>query len=158
MDEPTYYTKEATSEEEEYENNNKSRNELCDTYYAYEKQKKTNKFTSLNQPHTTNKYQHNLPPKASSWRNNQPSKPTKGRNSHKNGQPARCSICQSINHWATQYPDKNMHDVTYMVHEIILQTSDDLLSHALLSESLCSAVLGSSTSNTVCGRLWLMNT
>ena len=120
-DEATYYSKETTSEEEEYENDNESHNELCDTYYIYEKQKKTNKFTSRNQPHATNQSQHNFPPKASIWRNNQPNKPTKGRNPHKNGQPTRCNICQSTNHWATQCPDKNMDDITYMVHEIILQ-------------------------------------
>ena len=33
-DEPTYYTKETTSEEEVYENDNESHNELCDTYYT----------------------------------------------------------------------------------------------------------------------------
>ena len=37
-DEPTYYTKQTTSEEEKYENSS------C----TYEKQKKTNKFTSQN--------------------------------------------------------------------------------------------------------------
>ena len=41
-----------------------------------------------------------------------------------------------------------------MVHEIIFQSSDDLLSHALLSETCCSAVLDSGASSTVCGRLW----
>ena len=44
--------------------------------------------------------------------------------------------CQCINHWATQCPDKNMDDVSYMVHEIILQSSNDLLSHVPLSETL----------------------
>ena len=47
-----------------------------------------------------------------------------------------------------------MDDVTYMVHKIILQSSDDVLSHLLLSETWCSAVLDSGASSTVCGRLW----
>ena len=112
------------------------------------------KFTSQNQPYTTNKSQHNFPPKATSWRNNQPNKPSKGRSPHKNGQPTSCNIYQSINHCYTQFPGKNMNDIIYMVHGIILQSSIDLLSHVLLSETWCSAVLDLGASNTVHGRLW----
>ena len=36
-DEPAHYTKETTSEEEDYENNNESHNKLCDTYYTFSK-------------------------------------------------------------------------------------------------------------------------
>ena len=47
-----------------------------------------------------------------------------------------------------------MDNVNYMVHEIILQSSVDLLSHILLSETWWSAVLDSDASST-CGRVWL---
>ena len=66
--------KKQSSEEEEYDNDNERHNGLFDTYYAYEKLKKTDQFTSQNQPHTT---QHKLHPKASGWRNSKPNKPTK---------------------------------------------------------------------------------
>ena len=64
----------------------------------------------------------------------------KNKNLHENRQPTGCNICQCTNHWATQCPDKNMNDVSYMVHEIILQSSNDLLSHVPLSETLWFAL------------------
>ena len=51
------------------------------------------------------------------------------------------------------YPNLPL-DMAIMVHEIILQSSDDLLSHVLLSEAWCSAVLDSVATSTACGRLW----
>ena len=95
--EKNYYTKETKFQEEEFENDNENHNGLCDAYLHLWKEKKMiNKFTFQNQPHTTNKSQHKLPPKASSWRNRQPNKPIKEWNPHKSGQLTRCNNCQSI--------------------------------------------------------------
>ena len=85
---------------------------------------------------------------------NNAQRPTKGRNPQKNGQPTQCNTCQSINHWTTQCPDKNLDEVSCMVHEIILQNSSDTVLQITLSETWPSAVLDSSASSTVCGVKW----
>ena len=82
----------------------------------------------------------------------------KGRNPYdKNGVQTRCSVCQSINHWATNCPDNNEHN-TYVVNEVVLHQSDydspqDL--KRLMSETWSSALLDCGASKTVCGKEWL---
>ena len=87
------------------------------------------------------------------WRNHPTSpnttKQTKGKNPQRNGQPTRCNI----NHWATQCPDRSSDDVTYMVHELVLQNSDNTI-ECLLSEAWSTAVLDSGATSTVCGQVW----
>ena len=41
-----------------------------------------------------------------------------------------------------------------MVHEFVLQNSNELALQVLLSETWCSAVLDSGASSTVCGKQW----
>ena len=53
-----------------------------------------------------------------------PTKRIKGKNPQRNSQPTRCNICESINYSATQCPDRSSDDVTYMVHELVLQKSN----------------------------------
>ena len=63
----------------------------------------------------------------------------------------KCNICQSVNHWVPDYPDKNLSEVTCLVNEIRLdQNNDDLKS--LVSETWNSALLDSGASSTVCGK------
>ena len=69
------------------------------------------------------------------------SRTSQGNNPLKNGQPTRCNICQSINHWVTQCPDRNLDEVAMLVHERVLQNSNDIVLESLLSETWCSAVL-----------------
>ena len=45
-------------------------------------------------------------------------------------------------------------DIALMLHKIILQSSEDLLSHVLLSEAWFSSVLDSGATTTAGGRLW----
>ena len=82
----------------------------------------------------------------------------KGRNPYdKNGVQTRCSVCQSINHWATNCPGNNEHN-TYVVNKVVLHQSDyhspqDL--KRLMSETWSSALLDCGASKTVCGKEWL---
>ena len=62
------------------------------------------------------------------WRNMKPltlrKMTPKGRNPYnKNDVQTRCSVCQSINHWATNCPENNEHN-TYVVNEVVLHQSD----------------------------------
>ena len=66
----------------------------------------------------------------------------------------RCNICQSINHWTTQCPDRPSEEITYVVDKLILQNPTDLALQTLLSETWCCVVLDTSTSGTVCGATW----
>ena len=48
-----------------------------------------------------------------------------------------CNICQSINHWTTQCPDRTSEEVTYVVDKLTLQNPTDLALQTLLSETWC---------------------
>ena len=149
--EPTYYTKETTSDEEHCDN--ESNYDIADTYYTQEKYRRP--YTNKHKPQYQNmKQRQNFTQKLSSNSRSMPQKPTKGRHPQKNGQTTRCNICQSINHWASQCPDKNSDELSCMVHEIILQNSSDTGLQTLLSETWSSAVLDAGATSTVCGRKW----
>ena len=156
--EQIYYTKETTSDEDDYdhESNYDTTDKKCniaDTYYTQDKYRRSynNKYKQYQNP---KQQQHNFTQTTPSSLGNKPQGPTKGRNPLKNGQPTHCNICQSINHWATQCPDKNLYEVSCMVHEIILQNSSDTALQILLYETSSSAVLDSGASSTVCGTQW----
>ena len=125
--EPTYYTKEITSDEEDYDNKSydtiDTKCDIADTYYTQDNYRRSHN-SKFKYQYQNPKQRHNFTQKTpSNWRNN-PQRLTKGRNPQKNGQPTRYNICQNINHWATQCPDKNL-EVSCMVHEIIRQNSSD---------------------------------
>ena len=84
--EPTYYTKETTSDEEDYDN--KSNYDIADTYYTQEKYRRP--YTNKHKPQYQNmKQRQNSTQKLSSNSRSMPQKPTKGRNPQKNGQTTR---------------------------------------------------------------------
>ena len=72
----------------------------------------------------------------------------------KNGQPTRCNICQSINHWRNDCPDKLVSETTYLVNEVVLHNCNDVVLKSLVAETWCSAVLDSGATSTVCGNNW----
>jgi len=106
----------------------------------------TNQFRSNNYQHKSSR----SGAQSGNWRDQ---KESKGKNPLRGGQPTRCNICQSINHWATQCPDKNNdnHDVTYLVNELVL--TDSIL-QSLISETWSAAILDSGATSTVCGTTW----
>jgi len=67
----------------------------------------------------------------------------------------KCNVCQSINHWADQCPDREKDDVSYLVHELVLHSEDNAL-QSLLSETWNSAVLDTGATNNVCGDKWFI--
>ena len=72
----------------------------------------------------------------------------------RNGQPTRCNICQSINHWRNDCPDKLVSEATYLVNEVVLHHCNDIVLKSLVAETWCSAVLDSGATSTVCGINW----
>ena len=75
-----------------------------------------------------------------------------------NGQQSKCTICQSINHWAQQCPDANIRPVLFQEHEEVTLFEGDL-DHpqklkSLVAETLCAAVLDCGASKTCCGTTW----
>ena len=84
-----------------------------------------------------------------------------GRNpSDSEGNPTKYSICESINHWAQDCPDKikDEHDTYHSYHVVLFQSDFDHPStgklQSLVAESWNAAVLDSGTSNTVSGQAW----
>ena len=76
--------------------------------HSPERSRRTTRFKPQISTYHNQKYQRqNHPSKTSTnWRNNQQLKTSKGKNpQQQNGQPTRCKICGSINHWASQCPD-----------------------------------------------------
>ena len=76
----------------------------------------------------------------------------------RSGKVTRCDICDSINHWATNCPDRETRDQdTLLVHEIVLHQSDlknpENLKQ-LTADSWSSGLLDSGASRTVCGKKW----
>ena len=83
----------------------------------------------------------------------------RGRNPpHGQGNPTKCSICDSINRWAQDCPDKvkDEHDTCYSYHVVLFQSDFDHPSKlpSLVTESWNAAILDCSASKTVCGQAW----
>ena len=80
----------------------------------------------------------------------------KGKNPvDKYGRITRCTICDSVNHWQQECPDKTSSD-TLLVHEIVLHNIEEtgqLLT--LVSESWNCGLLDCGANKTVCGETWL---
>ena len=74
----------------------------------------------------------------------------------RDGSITRCSICESINHWAPNCPDNNSHNNTYYNEIVLYQTDYDHPTTflSLVDESRNAAVLDSGASKTVCGESW----
>ena len=76
----------------------------------------------------------------------------------RNGKVTRCDICDSVNHWATNCPDRESRDQdTLLVHEICLhqsETKDPENLKQLTADSWSCGLLDSGASNTVCGQKW----
>ena len=77
-----------------------------------------------------------------------------GKTPLKNGQPTWCNICQNINHWAAQCPDRNLDEVAMIIHKLVLQNNSDTVLQLLLSETWSSAVLDLVATSIVCGKVW----
>ena len=77
----------------------------------------------------------------------------------RNGKITRCSICDSVNHWVSTCPDKEIRDNdTLLVHEIILhqnEHNDPEQLKNLVAETWSSGLLDCGASKTVCGEIWL---
>ena len=73
------------------------------------------------------------------------------------GNPTRCSLCESVNHWANNCPDRaNQEKETFIVHEIILHASvQPVHILTLLAEAWGAGLVDSGASRTVCGEKWL---
>lgn len=99
---------------------------------------------------------------ANNWRNSKPGSPPqhphnreKGKNPiSRMGTQTRCRICQSINHWAKDCPDKSVNEVTLTINELVLHASNDTVLRTLVSETWNAVVLDCGATGTVCGRSW----
>ena len=77
----------------------------------------------------------------------------------RDGKISRCDVCDSINHWAQECPDRaNRPSDTYIVHEIVLQESqyqDPEKLKQLVADTWSNGLLDCGASKTVCGDTWL---
>ena len=78
----------------------------------------------------------------------------------KSGIPTRCIVCESINHWAKQCPDRSRteHGTLLTENEIVLHTNNNNKSNdlkCLVAETWSTALLDCGASKTVCGKEWL---
>ena len=81
----------------------------------------------------------------------------KGKNPRdKDGTITHCSICESINHWASNCPDNKNQNNTYYNEIVLYQTDYDHPSKllSLVDESRNAAFLDSGASKTLCGKSW----
>lgn len=132
--EPAFITKDWTSDEDdEYEKEikkNKNYSDPAETYYIPGKPKKPQQWSKQKNYHkqrfTKNRSNHATSSASLNWRENHNPKTVKGKNPLKNNQPARCNICQRINHWSPQYPDRNTEDATFMVHKLLWYNCNDM--------------------------------
>ena len=159
--EPTFYTKpEAPLDEERAEDYEcVEDDDVNDTLYA-PRQKRIN-FRHQNVPRLNQPQGFRRQATASSgppnWRDkaDMSSSRTRGKNPlSKFGTQTKCRLCQSINHWEKDCPDRNINDVSFMLNEVVLQASNDAVLKTLVSETWCSAVLDSGATSTVCGKTW----
>ena len=76
----------------------------------------------------------------------------------KSGFQTRCRICQSINHWEKDCPDKDLvretADATFLLNEVVLHANNDVVLKALLAETWSCALLDCGATITVCGSTW----
>ena len=74
----------------------------------------------------------------------------------RNGRISRCAICESINHWQQECPDKQ-NDTLYTVHEIVLHNDNNYPDNLknLVAETWNCGLLDCGASKTVCGEIWL---
>lgn len=93
----------------------------------------------------------------------------KGRNPlNEKGQPSKCSICESINHWAYNCPDANTYmcesiqelnvEDTYDEQQVTLFQSNLISENSIktfVSESFSCAILDSGATSTVAGKVWV---
>ena len=73
------------------------------------------------------------------------------------GQYTRCTICESIFHWATACPHREAGAGEIHHHVILFQSdlTDQDCMKIFVSESLSAAVLDSAATNTVAGKTWM---
>ena len=101
------------------------------------------------------------------WRNPGPILPTtSGRSSRspnraqgrnpptRSGAPSTCGICNSINHWARDCPDREINEVSLVVDGVVLHANNESALKSLVSETWGSLVLDCGASSTVCGQTW----
>ena len=135
-----------------------------DAFYANNNQKGyRNKFTK--------NYNKGGDYKNFSQKTNMPKKKNAARNPlKKNGEVSRCDICDSINHWASNCPDKiyynqqpsssddETHNESPLSHQVTLFQSSlitETQQKVFVSETLNSAVLDSGATANVAGKAWL---
>ena len=143
--EPTFFGRESeeenTSEEEE------------NTFYTRNRQPYRNK------PKGGTIRKSNYRTEQTNKSDNRARAPEKGKNPlDRFGRVTRCSICDSINHWQQDCPDRNSaSNETYVVHEIVLHNVDDSAVNLrnLVSETWNCGLLDCGASKTVCGEVWL---
>ncbi len=163
--ENTFYT-ETPSDEEIEEDYQLDDEEYNDIYYA-SRQRRPSNYQSRPYRHQNHRPTQNYNPgrpqgaASSNWRNSKPGSPpihpqtrAKGKNPvTRSGDQTRCRVCQSINHWERDCPDK-ANDVNLAVNEIVLHASNAVVLKTLVSETWSAAVLDSGATETVCGSTW----
>ena len=135
--EPTYFSR---NEEDDTDTEEPVQDSLYTSNYRRQNYKRSDKKTSK-QKYASLKKNREI---NANWRDTP--KESKGKNPERNRQVTKCNICHSINHWASQYPDRNDddEDLTYLVHELILHTTyDKTIFHSLLAETWNAAILDS---------------
>ena len=75
----------------------------------------------------------------------------------RNGQPTRCNVCDSVNHWTPQCPDAQQPTLFQETEEVTLFESDlddtNQLT-TLVAETQCAAVIDCGATKTCCGQIW----
>ena len=73
------------------------------------------------------------------------------------GNPTRCTVCESVNHWANNCPDRASQEKdTFVVHEIVLHASiQPVHILTLIAEAWGAGLVDCGASKTVCGEKWL---
>ena len=155
--EPTFYTKQETPSDEERLDDSEFLEEadVNDTFFTTRRGRNFRpQYPSRSSQPQSSRQQGAA---SSNWRdtNLQSQSRSRGRNPiTRNGTQTKCRICQSINHWEKDCPDKKVNDVSFMLNEIVLHTNNDIVLKTFVSETWCSAVLDSGATNTVCGQTW----
>lgn len=176
--EPAFYTRtETPSDEVEEERGNWDEDydeeDVNDTFYTPRQRRGGFRGQSNYRQHTQSRYQggqsssqsqnsRQQGASATNWRNSKPgSPPTHPQNRERGKNPlsrmgtqTRCRICQSINHWAKECPDKGVNEVALTISELVLHASNDTVLKTLVSETWNAVVLDCGATSTVCGRSW----
>ena len=175
--ESTFYTQETPSDEIEEGSGNceeeyYDEDEVNDTLYTSRQRqgdfRGPSNYRQQNQPRyqggqsSSQNYRQQASSSSTNWRNSKPDSPSlhqQNRERGKNplsrmGTQTRCRVCQSINHWAKDCPDKAINEVALTINELILHTSNDTVLKTLVSETWNAVVLDCGATGTVCGRAW----